>query len=150
MPLDIDLLDYALLALRCLLVYNIEEQVGNLYLIHYVRILNNLADILRSVPPGHILSNITVSDIAALYRRRGIVEDVIVTRAGKYLTVEIVGCRIAREVHRLMKRQEHACPLLMPLILAVYVNYGPYIRLAEYPMITTDGALARFELTSQF
>ncbi len=149
MPIDLDLLDYALLALRCLLVYSIEEQIGNLYLIHYVRILNNMTDILRNVPPGHILSGITVSDIANLYRKRGIVDDVLVTRAGKYLTVEIVGCRVAREVHKLMKRQEHACPLLMPLILAVYANYGPQIRLAEYPIITTDGALARFELTSQ-
>ncbi len=148
MQIDLDLLDYALLALRCLLVYNIEEQVGPLYMIYFMRILNNITELLNRIPNGRLLSIISPVDVADLYRRRGLVEDVLITRKGRYLTVEIVGCRVAREVHPLIKRREHVCPLLMPLMLALCTSYGPCIKLVDYPSITFDGALVKLELTS--
>jgi len=149
-----DIIDYrvllSLLCVRCIFVYALEEIVSTLPLVYGIKMLKLVRDIFGDCPCVKDLLNLGVDRLKDSLKKAKIVQDIQIKRNGNILTIHVVGCVLARQLHSRMSRKEHLCPWVLMILLAM----GPRIFLnakftKRYPYITEDGAIAEFEIVEQ-
>ncbi len=90
------------------------------------------------------LLSMTLAEFRDLLRKSGLIGDLRVERKGNIVKVEVLGCVIARDLHKYFIR-EHLCPIIEITYLILAQRFKD-IKFAETPHVTETGAVAVFEV----
>ncbi|NPA23068.1 MAG: hypothetical protein GXO23_02050 [Crenarchaeota archaeon] len=142
-----DNLALALLCIRCIFIYALEEVVSSLPLVYGMKMLRLVRDVFGDVECVRKLLTIGLDGLREILKRNKLVRDIQVERVGNKLKIRVDGCILARQLHTRMVRKKHLCPWILTAILAMGPETFSRIRFTErYPEITEEGAYAEFEV----
>ncbi len=143
-------LTIALLCIRCIFIYALEEVVSSLPLVYGMKMLRLVRDVFGDVECVRQLLTIGLDRLREILKKNKLVRDLQVERSGNRLRIRVEGCMLARQLHVRMTRRKHLCPWVLTALLAMGPETFSRVRFTEkYPEITNDGAYAEFEIVEE-
>ncbi|NPB00439.1 MAG: hypothetical protein GXO10_03595 [Crenarchaeota archaeon] len=142
-----DRLTLALLCIRCIFMYALEEVVSSLPLVYGMKMLRLVRDVFGDVECVRQLLTVGLDGLRDVLKKKRYVRDLQVERVGNILRIRVDGCVLAPQLHSRMIRKKHLCPWILTALLAMGPDVFSRVRFTErYPEITDDGAYAEFEV----